>query len=219
MFIHCFWSRRIGSALIFRVFSTVSETKSIVRLKAELHGLQAFGAEGSMPRTVRPSRKLESWQHWLVVGVCSCLQKTVSPDALMWNLAWKSNICAHFIIKLFICFRGVAAKDLVRDGRQCTHKEDRIEKWAVAVHQTELPCQVFLALPAHFPVFTNISFSRVAVWKSSTERRGAAWPAAPAGAQGEPPRGRARSPLSHSTRVHIRIFKPAARSYKPGCYL
>lgn len=55
----------------------------------------------------------------------------------------------------------------------------------MAVHQTELTCQVFWALPAHFPVFTNISFSQVAVWKSCTEWRGAAWRAAAAGARGD----------------------------------
>lgn len=42
----------------------------------------------------------------------------------MWNSAWKSNISAHFIIKLFICFRGVAAKDLPSEmvGNTCTKR-------------------------------------------------------------------------------------------------
>lgn len=80
MFIHCFWTCRIGSTLIFRVFSTISETESIVRLKAELLGLQAFRAEGSTPRTARCSRKLESWQHWLVV---ECVHAFKSQQALL----------------------------------------------------------------------------------------------------------------------------------------
>lgn len=41
----------------------------------------------------------------------------------MWSSAWKSKIDARFIIKLFVSFRGVAAKGLVRNGRPRTHKQ------------------------------------------------------------------------------------------------
>lgn len=66
--IHCFWSYRVRSNLIFRVFSAVSATEGVDSPKAELHGLQVFGAKVSVPRTARPSRKLESWQQWLAVA-------------------------------------------------------------------------------------------------------------------------------------------------------
>lgn len=46
-----------------------------------------------------------------------------SPVSLMWSSAWKSKIDARFIIKLFVSFRGVAAKGLVRNGRPRTHKQ------------------------------------------------------------------------------------------------
>lgn len=121
-----------------------------------------------MPRTARPNRKLESWQQ-MVVRVCSCLQKPTIPATLMWNLAQKSSISAHFVTKLFVYFRGVAAKDLVTDGKQHTHKKDWIEKQAVAVHQPELTCQVFGLFQLLFPVFTSIPFCQVTVWKSCSE--------------------------------------------------
>lgn len=91
----------------------------------------------------------------------------------MWSSAWKSKIGAHFIIKLFVSFRGVAAKGLVRNGRPRTHKQKaelRNRLW----QDTKLSSFArvfFFFLPAHFPVFTNISFSQVAVWKSCTRRR------------------------------------------------
>lgn len=71
-------------------------------------------------------------------------------------------------------------------------------------HQSEqLICQVSLALPAHIPVFTSISFSLIAVWKSCTEQRGAAWRSTQPAAGGS-----ATSPPSDPTHVP-----------RPGCYL
>lgn len=177
-FIRCFWSCRTGSTLIFRVFSTILETEGKVRLKAELRGLQAFRDKRSTPRTAKPIRKLESWQPWPAVGMCSCLQsqKTVTP----WCRTWleKHSISIHLIIKLFIYFRGVAFENLVRDG-STTHSERtelRNRLCQYKKHQAEqLICQVSLALPVHIPDFTSISFFWVAVWKSCTEQRGSAW--------------------------------------------